>query len=133
MATHAEATFQIVDWAESDILGAESGSKVTRATVSMSFAGGLEGEGTVEWLMGYDDTGAACFVGLERVVGGIDGRTGSFVLQHVGTFDGQTAQADVLVVPGSGTGDLRDLKGEGSFVAGMGPEGERILSFDYDL
>jgi Protein of unknown function (DUF3224) len=71
--------------------------------------------------------------GTHRIVGRIGGRTGSFVLQHVGTFDGQTAKAELLVVSGSGTGDLRELKGSGSFLAGMGPEGERSISFDYDL
>lgn len=65
--------------------------------------------------------------------GAIEDRSGSFVLQHVGTFDGQTAKAEVLVVPGSGTGDLRDLTGKGSFLAGMGPEGERSIALDYDL
>ena len=133
MTTHAQATFEIANWAEGEILNADGGPKITRATVSMSFAGGLEGEGSVEWLMGYDDNGAACFVGLERVAGAIEGKKGSFVLQHVGTFDGQTAKAELLVVPGSGTGDLRELSGNGSFLAGMGPEGKRSISFDYDL
>ena len=133
MTAHVEATFKIADWAEDDILDANGGPKVTRATVSMSFAGELEGEGRVEWLMGYDDSGAACFVGLERIEGAIEDRSGSFVLQHVGTFDGETAKAEVLVVPGSGTGDLRDLTGKGSFLAGMGPDGERSIALDYDL
>jgi hypothetical protein len=83
--------------------------------------------------MGYDDRGAASFVGFERIVGAIEDRSGSFVLQHVGTFDGRIAKAELLVVPGSGTGDLRDLTGRGSFLAGMGPEGERSIALDYDL
>jgi hypothetical protein len=131
--SHAEATFKIADWAEDEILDADGGPKVTRATVSMSFAGELDGEGSVEWLMGYDEDGTACFVGLERVVGAIDGKRGSFVVQHVGTFDGETARADLLIVPGSGADDLRELSGKGSLVAGMGPDGERSISFDYDL
>jgi hypothetical protein len=134
MAEHAEATFKIDNWEENEILEADGGPKTTRATVTMSFAGEVEGEGNVEWLMGYDDDGGtARFVGLERVVGTIGGKKGSFVLQHVGAFDGQTANADVLVVPGSGTDDLRDIEGKGRFVAGMGPDGERSISFDYDL
>jgi hypothetical protein len=134
MAEHADTTFKIDNWEENDILEANGGPKTTRATVTMSFEGELEGEGNVEWLMGYDvDGGTAQFVGLERVVGTIAGKKGSFVLQHVGTFDGQTANGDVLVVPGSGTDDLSNLEGKGSFVAGMGPDGERSLSLDYDL
>lgn len=133
MSRHTEATFEIVDWAEDDILHADAGPKVTRAVVTMSFMGELQGEGSVEWLMSYDHEGAAHFVGLERILGRIGDDTGSFVLQHVGTFDGESAKADVLIVPGSGTDELRDLQGKGSFLAGMGPGGERSISLDYDL
>ena len=76
-------------WDENPALDGNGGSKVTHASVKMAFAGDLEGEGTVEWLMGYGDDGTAAFVGLERVVGKVGDRSGSFVLQHTGTFDGE--------------------------------------------
>ncbi len=131
--TTLRSTFQIDNWDENEILEADGGPKVTRALVSRSFAGDLKGEGHVEWLMGYDDSGAATFVGLERVVAELDGKKGSFVLQHVGTFDGKTADAELLVVPGTGADDLAGIRGEGSFQAGMGPEGDRNFSLDYEL
>jgi hypothetical protein len=59
--------------------------------------------------------------------------TGTFVLQHVGTFDGQVSKAQLLVVPGSGTGDLAGVRGDGSFEAGLGPEGERSITLDVDV
>ena len=99
----------------------------------MAFSGGLEGEGTVEWLMGYGEDGTAAFVGLERVVGRVDGRSGTFVLQHTGTFDGKLATADVTVVPGSGTGDFAGIKGGGTFEAGLGKYGVRSLELDYEV
>jgi hypothetical protein len=83
--------------------------------------------------MGYDQAGSAVFVGLERIVGRIGDKTGSFVVQHVGTFDGESAKGKLLVVPGSGTGDLRGLQGEGSFEAGLGSDGRRSITLDYDL
>jgi Protein of unknown function (DUF3224) len=128
-----KATFQIDNWDENEILEADGGSKVTRALVTRSFDGDVDGEGSVEWLMAYDDSGKATFLGLERVEATIDGKTGSFVLQHVGKFDGQTADAELLVVPGTGTGDLSGLSGEGTFEAGMGPDGERNLNLEYEL
>jgi hypothetical protein len=133
MATRATATFQIENWDENEILEADGGSKVTHAKVSRSFAGDLEGEGTVEWLMGYEEGGSASFVGLERINGKLGDKAGTFVLQHIGTFDGETAKAQLLIVPGSGTGDLRGLEGEGSFEAGLGPDGQRSLSLDFDV
>jgi hypothetical protein len=77
--------------------------------------------------------GSAVFVGLERIVGRIGDKTGSFVVQHVGAFDGGSAKGTLLVVPGSGTGDLRGLRGEGSFEAGLGSDGRRSFTLDYDV
>lgn len=57
-------------------------------------------------------------MGLEHVVGRIGGRSGSFVLQHSGTFQAGTAKATWSVVAGSGTGELHSLRGEGGFASG---------------
>jgi hypothetical protein len=133
MATRATGSFRIDNWDENEILQTDGASKVTNAKVSRSFDGHLEGNGIVEWLMGYDEGGSATFVGLERVVGRIGDRTGTFVLQHVGTFDAQVSKAQLIVVPGSGTGELSGLRGEGTFEAGLGPEGERSITLDFDV
>jgi hypothetical protein len=109
MATQATGTFTIDPWDENSILETDGGSKITEAKVSRSFEGDLEGEGTVEWLMGYDEDGSATFVGLERIVGRIGDKSGTFAIQHVGTFDGQVSRARLFVVPGSGTGELSGL------------------------
>jgi hypothetical protein len=68
----------------------------------------------------YDGDGwnSADYVGFEHVSGRHGDRSGTFVLRHTGTFAGGEARASVTVVPGSGTGELRGLRGEGSFVAG---------------
>jgi hypothetical protein len=130
----AKGTFEVTNWDESPIFETENGSpKVTRAMVSKSFHGDIAGEGTVEWLMGYQDDGTATFVGLERIVGRLGDRAGSFVLQHKGTFDGGVAKGELMVVPGSGTEDLQGLKGEGTFEAGMGSDGVRNVTLDYDV
>jgi hypothetical protein len=129
----ATGTFQVENWEENPILEADDGAKVTRAEVQMSFEGDLEGKGVVEWLMGYAEDGTATYVGLERVVGKVGDKTGSFVVQHTGTFDGQTAKSRLEVVPGSGTGELSGLRGEGSFEAGMGSDGQRNVSLEYEV
>jgi Protein of unknown function (DUF3224) len=133
MTTHANATFTIKTWEENAILETDGGSKITRATVSRLFEGDLEGEGNVEWLMAYDGNGSAVCVGLERVVGKLAGRSGSFVLQQVGSFDGQVAKAESTVVPGSGAGELTGLRGTGSFEAGLGADGKRAITLNCDL
>jgi hypothetical protein len=127
----ATSTFEVTNWDEQAILDEGGGSKATRAIVSKSFGGDIAGNGTVEWLMGYAKDGTATFVGLERIVGRVGERAGSFLLEHTGTFDGKLAKGHVRVVPGSGTEDLSDLEGEGTFEAGMGADGERSLTLDY--
>jgi hypothetical protein len=131
---HAKGTFEVKNWDESPILETGNGnSKVTRALVSKSFEGDIAGEGTVEWLMGYQDDGTATFVGLERIVGRLGERAGSFVLQHKGSFDGGVAKGELMVVPGSGTEDLQGLEGEGTFEAGLGSDGVRSITLDYEV
>ncbi len=132
MSKHATATFQVKSWDEKPYDEVEGGPKLTRASVAKVFSGDIEGEGTVEYLMIHRDDGSANFVGLERVVGRVGDRSGSFVLQHTGTFEGGTAKADWFVVPGSGTGDLQGLRGEGGFASGHAESFPITLDYDFD-
>src|SRR5215207_9257633 len=116
MSTRATATFQIKRWDEKPYAQIEGGGKLTQASVKQAFSGDIEGEGAVEWLMCYRPDETADFVGLQRIVGRIGDRSGSFVLlQTEGTFDGKEAKGQLSVVPGSGTGDLEGLRGTGEF------------------
>ena len=80
-------------------------------------SGDIEGSGSVEWLMCYRDQGQARFLGLQHVDGRLGDRSGSFVIETVGTFDGKQAKGTWNVVPDSGTEELRGLSGEGEFLA----------------
>ncbi len=108
MSTHATATFEVKSWDEQPYQEFEGGTKLTRASVTTSYHGDIEGEGTLEYLMFYGEDGSASFVGLERVVGRVGNRSGSFVLRHSGAYEGGTAKATYVVVPGSGTGACAD-------------------------
>lgn len=131
MRTHATATFEVKSWDEKPYNEMEGGPKLTRARVAKSFEGDIEGEGTLEYLMIYRDDGSASFVGLERVVGSVGKRSGSFVLQHSGTFEGGTTKATWSVVPGSGTGDLRGLRGDGGFASAHAQRYPMTLDYDF--
>ena len=131
MKTHASATFEIKAWDEKPYAEFEGGRKLTRASVIKTLHGDIEGESSVEYLMAYGEDGSACFVGMEHVVGRIGNRSGSFVLQHSGTFAGGIANETWFVVPGSGTGELGGLRGEGG--AATGHAQEYALTLDYDL
>src|SRR2546427_9253813 len=105
LKTHAKATFALNAWDEKPYNEMNGLPKLTRASVTKSYQGDIKGEGTLEYLMMYRDDGSASLIGLERVVGSVGGRSGSFVLQHGGTFKEGVATVALVVVPDSGTGD----------------------------
>jgi hypothetical protein len=126
----ANARFAIKSWDEKPF-GEEPGlPKLTRASVAKTFTGDIEGEGQVEYLMMYRSDGSAAFVGLERVIGRIAGRTGSFVLQRSGKFEGGQAKESYSVIPGSATGELQGLQGDGTSAVGHGMEHAFTLSYE---
>ena len=132
MRTHATSTFEVKKWDEKPYSELDGGAKFTRASVAKTFHGDIEGEATLEYIMFYPGDGTAGFVGLERIVGRIGNRSGSFVLQHTGSDDGRAAKATYFVVPGSGTGDLRGLKGEGSATLSRN-EPDYSMPLDYEF
>src|SRR5437899_8821126 len=113
MKTTATARFAIKSWDEKAYREGPGRPKLTRASVTKTYSGDIEGEGQVEYLMMYRSDGSATFVGLERIVGRIGDRTGSFVLQRTGVFEDGLAKESYHVIPGSATGDLEGLRGEG--------------------
>ena len=131
MSRRATGSMELKSWDEHPYSEIDGGPKLARASVTQSFSGDIEGEGTLEYLMLYQGD-AASFSGLERVVGRIGERWGSFVLQHNGRFEGDTARSSLSVVPGSGTGDLRGLRGEGSFAWPHGQSGAITLDYDFE-
>jgi hypothetical protein len=116
MKHQAQATFEIKSWDEKPYLEAD-GVKFTRASVTKVYRGDIDGEATSDSLMFYHADGTATFVGLERIVGTIGGRRGSFVVEARGTYRDGKATCACSVVAGSGGGDLRGLQGTGRFVA----------------
>src|SRR5262245_66500988 len=118
----ANARFAIKTWDEKPWSEGPELPKMTRASVAKTFTGDIEAEGQVEYLMMYRSDGSATFVGLERVVGRLGGKSGSFVLQRTGVFEGGLAKESYSVVPGSATGELRDLEGNGTSAVGPGAE-----------
>ncbi len=130
MAAKAAGTFEVTAWDEKPYLETADGRKLTRASVTQRFSGDIEGEGSVEWLMFYREDGTASFVGMQHVVGKIAGRSGTFVLETSGTYDGKAARASGSIVPGSGTNGLRGLRGSGTYVAGHGSTAEITLEYE---
>ena len=132
MNTTANARFAIQSWDEKPYSEGPDLPRLTRATVTKTFTGDIEGESQVEYLMMYRSDGSAFFVGLERVVARLRGRSGTFVLERRGTFAAGQAKENYAVIPGSGTGQLRALRGEGSSAVGHGMEHPFTLAYELE-
>jgi hypothetical protein len=128
MKKTAHARFAIKSWDEKPW---SDQPKLTRASVTKTFTGDIEGEGEVEYLMMYRGDGSATIVGFEKVVGRIGGRAGTFVLQRTGVFEDGEAKESYSVVPGSATGELEGLRGDGTSAVGHGME--HPFTLDYEL
>jgi hypothetical protein len=111
------ATFTVDNWDEQPIAEIDGAPKLTRAVVTKTYAGDIEGTSTTEWVMSYAADGTATFVGMERIKADIDGKHGTFVVQHVGQFADGAATAELTVVDGSGSGRLSGTTGTGEFRA----------------
>jgi hypothetical protein len=131
MSTHITGKFKYTSWDENAYEELSGGRRLTRASVAQDLSGDIEGEGSAEWLMCYRPDKTATFVGLQRLTGRLGDREGSFVVESQGTFDGELARGRWTIVPGSGTDELRDIQGEGSWQAPHGPEA--TFELDYDL
>jgi hypothetical protein len=110
----------------------DGGPSLSEIQVSESFAGDIVGDGTARFLQTAFTDGSASFVGVERVLGSVAGREGSFVLQDAGTVQGSTVSGRWFVVPGSATGDLSGLRGEGGFVATLGEDADITLDYWFE-
>jgi hypothetical protein len=90
-----------------------SAGPIGRLVLEKQFHGDLEAESTGQMLgAGSPDEGSAGYVAMEVVTGTLDGRRGSFVLQHLGSMSDGTMDLKVQVVPGSGTDELAGLSGD---------------------
>lgn len=108
------------------------GPSLLEIHVHETFSGDIEGEGTVRVIQAMQKDGSASLVGIERVRGAVGDRRGTFLLQTSGNLVGKKLKAEWFVVPGSGTGDLRGLRGEGGFKAQLGEQGSIWLDYYFE-
>lgn len=89
-----------------------TGSLLGRRALDKQYEGDLVASGRGEMLAaGTAVAGSAGYVALELVEGTLQGRRGSFVLQHSGTMNRGAPTLSISVVPDSGTDDLSGLSG----------------------
>jgi hypothetical protein len=127
---HALGTFEVTVKPETTDDKAE-GVPVGRMSLEKQFHGDLEGTSKGEMLTaGTGGKGSGAYVAIERVSGTLQGRTGTFILQHRGIMTRGAAELTITVVPDSGTGQLAGLTGKMDIKISAG---KHSYDFEYTL
>jgi hypothetical protein len=102
-----------------------------RFLLTKKFSGDLDARARGHMLSaGTPVKGSAGYVAIDQVTGSLDGRKGSFVLQHSGSMKRGVPALLVMVVPDSGTGELAGLTGTLSINI---VEGKHFYDFLYSI
>ncbi len=130
MSYVAKGTFE-VNLQPMPFEGADPEWKLGRMSIDKQISGDLVATTKGQMLSAMTNTqGSAGYVAIERVTGTLNGKQGSFVLQHTGLMDRGTPSLSVVVVPDSGTEELVGLEGEFKI---MIEAGSHSYEFNYRL
>jgi hypothetical protein len=130
MTNHANGTFDVKMTPQASDDKAEPAA-VGRYLLDKQFNGPLEGTSKGEMLaVGTAVQGSAGYVAMEQVSGTLNGRKGTFALQHSGTMTRGEGLLVITVVPDSGTGELVGLTGKMHIKIA---DGKHFYEFEYTL
>jgi hypothetical protein len=129
MTTPARGTFEVKMTPQ--VPDQEAEAAVGRYSLDKQFQGDLEGTSRGQMLaVGTAVEGSAGYVAMEQVQGTLNGRGGSFALQHTGTMNRGAAELSINVVPDSGTDQLVGLAGTMTINI---DDGKHSYEFEYTL
>ena len=128
MSNRAVGTFEVKLNPQDE--GAEAA--VGRMTIDKQFQGDLVGTSKGQMLMAASESvkGSAGYVAIEKVTGTLNGRSGTFYLQHTGTMNRGAGELTITVIPDTGTDQLTDLRGRMNIII---EGGKHSYEFDYEL
>lgn len=126
MTNRASGTFEV------KMSPQEADMSVGRMTIDKQFQGDLLGTSKGQMLMASSESvkNSAGYVAIEKVTGTLNGRRGSFYLQHNGVMTRGVGELAITVVPDSGTDQLVGLRGKMNIIIA---EGKHSYEFEYSL
>jgi Protein of unknown function (DUF3224) len=109
---HATGTFEVkVAPVKDDEASAVEG--IGRLSLNKTWTGDLVGTSKGQMLGSSDESqSTGGYVAMEVFTGTLNGKKGSFAMQHNGTMGGGNFDINVEVVPGSGTEELKGISGK---------------------
>lgn len=126
--THASGTFDVKLTPQTTV---DQDASLGRMSLDKQFHGDLEGTSKGEMLTGMTSVkGSAGYVAIEKVTGTLQGKRGTFILQHTGTMNRGVPQLSINVVPDSGTDGFTGLTGTMTIKIA---DGKHSYEFEYSL
>lgn len=113
----AEGGFDVVEYTSVPYRELPDSATLSRLSVVDLFHGDIVGDGWAEADLFTRADGSSRDVGMIHIVGSLGGRSGQFVIETAGSFDGQHVSSTWRIVPGSGSGELTGLRGKGTETA----------------
>ena len=130
MTTRAAGTFDVKLTPQATDTAPE-GSPLGRLTIDKQFHGDLEAMSKGEMLTaGTLIKNSAGYVAVERVVGTLNGKKGTFTLQHNATMTRGVGALSIVVVPDSGSGELTGITGTMTIDIA---DGKHHYGFEYSI
>jgi hypothetical protein len=130
----ATGTFQVANFTPAPVPPGDvkTAVPVGVATMTKTFTGEISGRSSTLFTAAYDQaTGVGTYVAMESFEGSIGGLEGAVNFAHSATTLGDNRESEFLViVPGSGTGDLTGLTGTGGLA--IDPDGTHTIWFDVE-
>jgi len=83
-----------------------------RMTINKTFSGDLEGVGKGQMISKRIPGGVSVYHAIEEVSGTLNGKTGGFTLIHSGRMDSSSQTLEIVILTGSGTGELKTIAGD---------------------
>lgn len=116
MSRQIKIPFQVTGWDAAAYDELPDAPTLSRVAVKKTFGGDLKGKSEAQLLMCAAADGSAGYTVMERVVGELCGRSGSFVMIHGATHTpAETSRALGFIMPNSGAGELTGITGTVEF------------------
>ena len=95
---------------------ADESTPAGRMLIHKEYSGGMVGKGVGQMISKRTESGVAVYAAIEEFVGAVNGKSGSFTLFHNGFMSASKRSLEVIIVEGSGTGELEGIQGRLSII-----------------
>jgi len=128
MSNRATGTFEVKLNPQDE--GAET--PIGRMNIDKQFQGDLVGTSKGQMLMAGSESekSSAGYVAIEKITGTLNGRRGTFYLQHNATMTRGAGDLNIIVIPDTGADELTGLSGKMNIII---EGGKHSYEFDYEL